>query len=111
MRSPTGFDAARRWIDLGRGARARPMCLFAPAHVAPSDRSRVFSRARKTAWRRIATFLAASGVYVLSQRREGRHALDGLFGRRLVLGRACCSCGPLRGRAGVFGIELARAVP
>jgi 4-amino-4-deoxy-L-arabinose transferase-like glycosyltransferase len=86
------------------------LCLYAPSHVAPSIRSPYFLALVKP-FAQIAALLAASGLYVLTQRRHG-------VTRQIVfLGAGWCLSGLLMVRAAAAvapvysGIELARALP
>jgi 4-amino-4-deoxy-L-arabinose transferase-like glycosyltransferase len=98
------------WITLGAALALGLGCLFAPSHVAPSERSPYFlALVRPLA--QIAALLAASGLYVLAQRRRG-------VTRSVVfLGVGWCLAGLLLVQAAArvapvySGIELARAVP
>jgi 4-amino-4-deoxy-L-arabinose transferase-like glycosyltransferase len=85
-------------------------CLYAPAHLAPSVRSPYFlALARPLA--QIAVLLAASGLYVLAQRRRG------VTRSAVFLGAGWCLAGLLMVRAAAAvapvysGVELARALP
>jgi hypothetical protein len=86
------------------------VCMLAPHHIAPSDRSRYFlALARPLA--EIALVLAVSGLYVLSRRRRDATT------SAVFLGAGWCLSGLLimRGAAAVApiysGIEIARAFP
>ena len=86
------------------------LCLYAPAHVAPSVRSPYFlALAQPLA--QIAALLAASGLYALTQRRRGGTR------QAVFLGAGWCLSGLLLVRAAAAvapvysGIELARALP
>jgi hypothetical protein len=86
------------------------VCLFAPSHVPASERAPYFlALARPLA--QIAALLAASGLYVLSQRRRG------VTRSAVFLGVGWCLSGLLLIQAAArlapvySGIELARALP
>jgi 4-amino-4-deoxy-L-arabinose transferase-like glycosyltransferase len=86
------------------------VCLFGPRFIAPSDRSAYFvSLAKPLA--QIAALLAASGLYVLSQRRRD------VTRSAVFLGVGWCLSGLLLVRAAAVvapvysGVELARAQP
>ncbi len=86
------------------------VCLFGPRLIAPSDRNGYFvSLAKPLA--QIAALLAASGLYVLSQRRRD------LTRSAVFLGVGWCLSGLLLVRAAAAvapiysGVELARAQP
>jgi 4-amino-4-deoxy-L-arabinose transferase-like glycosyltransferase len=86
------------------------VCLFGPRFIAPSDRSTYFvSLAKPLA--QIAALLAASGLYVLSQRRRD------VTRSAVFLGVGWCLSGLLLVRAAAAvapvysGVELARAQP
>jgi 4-amino-4-deoxy-L-arabinose transferase-like glycosyltransferase len=97
-------------LTLCAAAAVALLCLYAPAHIAPSDRRAYFvSLGRPLA--QIAALLAASGIYVLSQRRRG-------VTRSVVfLGVGWCLSGLLLLRAAAAvapvysGVALARALP
>jgi 4-amino-4-deoxy-L-arabinose transferase-like glycosyltransferase len=86
------------------------LCVYAPTHVAPSVRSPYFLALTKPL-AEIAALLAASGLYVLTQRRRGAtHQV-------VFLGVGWCLAGLLLVRAAsavapvYSGILLARALP
>jgi 4-amino-4-deoxy-L-arabinose transferase-like glycosyltransferase len=86
------------------------LCLYAPAHVAPSERSPYFlALGRPLAT--ISVLLAVSGLYALTQRKRGATR------QILFLGVGWCLSGLLMVRAAASlapvysGIELARALP
>ncbi len=93
-------------VALGLGL----LCLFAPAHVAPSARSGYFLALRGPL-AEIAALLAVSGLYVLSRRRRDA------TGHCLFLGAGWCLAGLLAMRAAAAvapiysGVMLARAFP
>ncbi len=93
-------------VALGLGL----LCLAAPSHVAPSERSAYFLALRGPLGQ-IALLLAVSGVYVLSLR--GREAT----GAAVFLGAGWCLAGLLAMRAGsavapiYSGAGIARAFP
>lgn len=98
------------WISVGVGVALGAACLLAPSRVAPTERAHYFlTLARPLA--QIAALLAASGLYVLSQRRRG------ITRSAVFLGVGWCLSGLLlvqaaAGLAPVYsGIELARALP
>lgn len=86
------------------------LCLFAPAHIAPSERNACFLALRGPL-AEIAVLLAVSGLYVLSRRR--REAT----GSAVFLGAGWCLAGLLAMRAAsavapiYSGVMLARAFP
>jgi 4-amino-4-deoxy-L-arabinose transferase-like glycosyltransferase len=85
-------------------------CLFAPRYVAPSDRSAYFLALAKPL-AQIALLLAASALYVMSQRRRD------LTRATVFLGAGWCLSGLLMMRAAAAvapvysGVTLARALP
>jgi 4-amino-4-deoxy-L-arabinose transferase-like glycosyltransferase len=85
-------------------------CLFAPRYVAPSDRSAYFLALAKPL-AQIALLLAASALYVMSQRRRD------LTRSTVFLGAGWCLSGLLMMRAAAAvapvysGVTLARALP
>jgi 4-amino-4-deoxy-L-arabinose transferase-like glycosyltransferase len=86
------------------------LCLYAPAHIAPSVRSPYFLALVKPL-AQIAALLAASGLYVLTQRRRGATHQVVFLGvgwclSGLLLVRAASAVAPV-----YSGIELARALP
>lgn len=86
------------------------VCLFGPRFIAPSDRSAYFVSLVKPL-AQIAALLAASGLYVLSQRRRD------VTRSAVFLGVGWCLSGLLLVRAAAAvapvysGVELARAQP
>lgn len=86
------------------------LCLIAPPHIAPSERSAYFlALGRPIA--QVAVLLAASGVYVLTQKRRGvtRSAIFlgvGWALSGLLLVQAAAHLAPV-----YSGVELARALP
>ena len=86
------------------------LCLFAPGHIAPSDRSAYFLALRGPL-AEIAVLLAVSGLYVLS--RRGRDATEAA----MFLGAGWCLAGLLAMRAAsavapiYSGVGIARAFP
>jgi 4-amino-4-deoxy-L-arabinose transferase-like glycosyltransferase len=86
------------------------LCLFAPRYVAPSDRSAHFLALAKPL-AQIALLLAASALYVMSQRRRD------LTRATVFLGAGWCLSGLLLMRAAAAvapvysGVTLARALP
>lgn len=97
-------------LTLGAAAALGILCLYAPAHVAPSVRGPYFL-ALAAPLAQIALLLAASGLYVISQRNRDitRSAVFlgigwGLSG--LLLMRAATAVAPV-----YSGIELAKALP
>jgi len=108
----------QRMRDLSRTALATAaaaaglalLCLIAPAHLPPSDRSAYFL-ALKGPLAEIALLLAVSGLYVLSRRR--RDATDSA----MFLGAGWCLAGLLAMRAAAAvapiysGVTIARAFP
>ena len=97
-------------LTLGAAAGLAGVCLYAPAHVAPSVRSPYFlSLAGPLA--QIALLLAASGLYVLSQRHRDITRSAVFLGvgwalSGLLLVRAAAAVAPV-----YSGIVLARALP
>ena len=97
-------------LTLLAGAALAMLCVFAPRFVAASDRSEYFlSLAKPLA--QIAALLAASGLYVLSQRRRE------VTRSTVFLGVGWCLSGLLLMRAAAAvapvysGIKLAQALP
>ena len=86
------------------------LCLIAPGHLAPSDRS-VYFLALRGPLAEIAALLAVSGLYVLSRRRRDA------TGSAVFLGAGWCLAGLLAMRAAAAvapiysGVTLARAFP
>jgi 4-amino-4-deoxy-L-arabinose transferase-like glycosyltransferase len=97
-------------LTLLAGAALAMLCVFAPRFVAASDRSEYFlSLAKPLA--QIAALLAASGLYVLSQRRRE------VTRSTVFLGVGWCLSGLLLMRAAAAvapvysGVKLAQALP
>jgi 4-amino-4-deoxy-L-arabinose transferase-like glycosyltransferase len=86
------------------------LCLFAPGHIAPSDRSAYFL-ALRAPLAEISVLLALSGLYVLSRRGSDS------TGSAMFLGAGWCLAGLLAMRAAsavapiYSGIGIARAFP
>jgi 4-amino-4-deoxy-L-arabinose transferase-like glycosyltransferase len=97
-------------VTLGAAAVLGAVCLYAPGHIAPSARSPYFlSLAAPLA--QIALLLAASGLYVLSQRNRDITRTAVFLGigwalSGLLLVRAAAAVAPV-----YSGIVLARALP
>jgi 4-amino-4-deoxy-L-arabinose transferase-like glycosyltransferase len=86
------------------------LCLFAPSHIVPSERSAYFLALGQPI-AQVAVLLAASGSYVLTQRRRGvtRSAIFlgvGWTLSGLLLVQAAAHLAPI-----YSGVELARALP
>jgi 4-amino-4-deoxy-L-arabinose transferase-like glycosyltransferase len=86
------------------------LCLFAPPHIAPSERSSYFLALGKPI-AQIAVLLAASGSYVLTQRARGVTRSAVFLGvgwalSGLLLVQAAAHLAPV-----YSGVELARALP
>lgn len=98
------------WLTLAAALALGFVCLFAPSHVPPSERSPYFL-ALAGPLAQIAALLAASGLYVLSQRRRG------ITRSAVFLGVGWCLSGLLLVQAAArvapiySGVELARALP
>jgi len=96
-------------LTMGAAIGLALLCVFGPRFVAPSDRSEYFLQLAKPL-AEIAALLAASGLYVLSQRRDLTRAA-------VFLGVGWCLSGLLLVRAAAAvapvysGVELARALP
>ena len=111
---PEGFlrrDLSRTALGtVGLALGLALVCLFAPAHVAPTERNGYFLALRGPL-AEVAALLAVSGLYVLSRRR--REATGGA----LFLGAGWCLAGLLAMRAAAAvapiysGVTLARAFP
>ncbi|HTV98236.1 MAG TPA: glycosyltransferase family 39 protein [Steroidobacteraceae bacterium] len=104
-------DLARTAVlTVAMGIALALTCLLAPAHIAPSERSSYFLALQRPL-AQIAALLAASGVYVLAQRRRG------VTRSAVFLGVGWCLSGLLFVQAAAAvapvysGIELARALP
>ena len=97
-------------LTLGCAIALAATCLFAPRYVAPSDRSAYFLALAKPL-AQIALLLAASALYVMSQRRRD------LTRATVFLGAGWCLSGLLMMRAAAAvapvysGVTLARALP
>jgi 4-amino-4-deoxy-L-arabinose transferase-like glycosyltransferase len=97
-------------LTLGCAIALGATCLFAPRYVAPSDRSAYFL-ALANPLAQIALLLAASALYVMSQRRRD------LTRATVFLGAGWCLSGLLMMRAAAAvapvysGVTLARALP
>jgi 4-amino-4-deoxy-L-arabinose transferase-like glycosyltransferase len=97
-------------LTIGAAAALAMLCLFGPRFVAASDRSGYFLPLTKPL-AQIAALLAASGLYVLSQRRRE------VTRSAVFLGVGWCLSGLLLMRAATAvapvysGVELARALP
>ncbi len=98
------------FLTLGCAIALALCCLFAPRHVASSDRSAYFvALARPLV--QIALLLAASALYVMAQRRRG------VTRSAVFLGTGWCLSGLLMIRAAAAvapvysGVTLARALP
>jgi 4-amino-4-deoxy-L-arabinose transferase-like glycosyltransferase len=109
--SPLGRDLSRTAIGtVAIAIGLALLCLFAPGHIAPSDRSAYFLALRGPL-AEIAVLLAVSGLYVLS--RRGRDAT----GSAMFLGAGWCLAGLLAMRAAsavapiYSGVAIARAFP
>jgi 4-amino-4-deoxy-L-arabinose transferase-like glycosyltransferase len=104
-------DVARTaWMTLGLAIVLGVACLVAPAHMAPSERSGYFlALIKPLAW--VAALLAASGLYVLVQRRRGVTRSVVFLGMgwclsTLALMQAAAAVAPV-----YSGVELYRALP
>lgn len=97
-------------LTLGCAIALAAICLIAPRYVAPSDRSGYFLALAKPL-AQIALLLAASALYVMSQRRRD------LTRATMFLGAGWCLSGLLLMRAAAAvapvysGVTLARALP
>jgi 4-amino-4-deoxy-L-arabinose transferase-like glycosyltransferase len=97
-------------LSFGCAIALAAICLFAPRYVAPSDRSGYFLTLAKPL-AQIALLLAASALYVMSQRRRD------LTRATVFLGAGWCLSGLLLMRAAAAvapvysGVTLARALP
>jgi 4-amino-4-deoxy-L-arabinose transferase-like glycosyltransferase len=101
------------WTAVGTVAAAIGLgflCLFAPGHVAPSERSGYFLALQRPL-AEVALLLAASGCYVLARRRQEATR------SAMVLGVGWCLAGLLMMRAAsavapiYSGVSIARAFP
>jgi 4-amino-4-deoxy-L-arabinose transferase-like glycosyltransferase len=98
------------WLTVAVAFALGLACWLVPARVAPSERSPYFlTLARPLA--EIAVLLAASGAYVLAQRRRGATRGAAFLGvgwclSGLLLAQAAAGLAPV-----YSGIELARALP
>ena len=86
------------------------LCLFAPAHIADSERSAYFLALGKPI-AQVAVLLAASGLYVLAQKRRGVTRSAVFLGvgwtlSGLLFVQAAAHVAPV-----YSGVELARALP
>jgi len=102
---PEGFlrrDLSRTALGtVGLALGLALVCLFAPAHVAPTERNGYFLALRGPL-AEVAALLAVSGLYVLSRRR--REATGGaLFLGPAGAWPACSRCARRGGRAHLFG--------
>ncbi len=103
------------WLTIAAALALGFVCLYAPSHVSPSERSPYFL-ALAGPLAQIAALLAASGLYVLAQRRRGG-ARRGVTRPAVFLGVGWCLSGLLLVQAAArlapvySGIELARALP
>jgi Aminoarabinose transferase C-terminal domain len=97
-------------LTVAAGIGLALLCIFGPRLIPPSDR-RVYFVSLVKPLAQIAVLLAASGFYVLSQRRRG------ITRSAMFLGVGWCLSGLLMMRAAVAvtpvysGFELARALP
>ncbi len=97
-------------LTVAAGIGLALLCIFGPRLIPPSDR-RVYFVSLVKPLAQIAVLLAASGFYVLSQRRRG------ITRSAVFLGVGWCLSGLLMMRAAVAvtpvysGFELARALP
>ncbi len=97
-------------LTIGAGLALGLLCLIAPSHIAPSERSAYFLALGKPI-AQVAALLAASGLYVLAQKRRGVTRSAVFLGvgwtlSGLLFVQAAAHVAPV-----YSGVELARALP